>query len=292
MITKYMDNRNGIVKIAVIALLLVAGIFTTEEVYAQKKLTIIHSNDTHSCIYPMNKNLADTMLANRGGFLRRINMIKEQRQEDPELLLIDSGDFSQGSAYYSMFKGDVEIDLMNMMKYDVATIGNHEFDFGLDNMVRLFKKANFPIICSNYDFANTELANVVKPYTIIKRKGLKIGIFALCPPLEGLVATQNYGAIKFLDPIECTNKMVAILKDKKKCDLVICLSHMGWKVSEYPCDKVVRETRGIDLVLDGHSHTYMKELEYEKNIDGRKIAVDQNGKHGVFIGKLELQFSK
>jgi 5'-nucleotidase len=287
-----MDNRNGIAKIAVIALLLVAGIFTTEEVYAQKKLTIIHSNDTHSCIYPMNKNLADTMLANRGGFLRRINMIKEQRQEDPELLLIDSGDFSQGSAYYSMFKGDVEIDLMNMMKYDAATIGNHEFDFGLDNMVRLFKKANFPIVCSNYDFANTELANIVKPYTIIKRKGLKIGIFALCPPLEGLVATQNYGAIKFLDPIECTNKMVAILKDKKKCDLVICLSHMGWAESEYTDEMVLRQIKDCDLVLGGHTHTYMPVLQYASDKTGKQIPVDQNGKHGAFVGRLVLQLSR
>ena len=138
-------------------------------VEAQKHLTILHTNDTHSCIMPLNKNLADTMLANRGGYLRRIAMLREERSKDPQLLLFDSGDFSQGSAYYSMFKGDVEVGLMNQMGYDAATIGNHEFDFGLENMARLFKRCNFPIVCSNYDFSGTELKDIVKPYIIIKR---------------------------------------------------------------------------------------------------------------------------
>ena len=292
--TKYNNYSSWALRIALLVFCLQSSTFFSKSSvsYAQKTLTILHTNDTHSCIYPMNKHLADTMLAGRGGFFRRINMIKEQRQLDPKLLLLDSGDFSQGSAYYSMFKGDVEIELMNQMGYDAATIGNHEFDFGIDNMARIFKKANFPIICSNYDFADTELAQIVKPYTIIKRNGIKIGIFALCPPLKGLVATQNYGKLKFLDATECAQKMTNLLKNEKKCDLVICLSHLGWKVSEYPCEIVIRETRGLDLVLDGHSHTYMEELEYEKDPDGHMVPVDQNGKHGVFVGKLKIQFTK
>ncbi len=258
-------------------------------VHGQKTLTILHSNDTHSCVLPLKKNLADTLLAGRGGYLRRIVAIQKERKQNPDLLLFDSGDFSQGSSYYTMFKGDVEIKLMNMMRYDAATIGNHEFDFGLENMTRLFKMASFPIICSNYDFGSTELSKIVKPYTIIKRNGVKIGIFALSPPLDGLVSLKNYAPLKFLDPTECAQKMVNILKKEKKCDIIICLSHLGWKVSEYPCDRMIKNTRGIDLVLDGHSHTYFKKIEYVTDLDGKPVPVNQNGKHGIFLGKIELQ---
>jgi len=259
---------------------------------AQKTLTILHTNDTHSTVMPLNRNLADTMLADRGGYLRRITMLNEERQKDPDLLLFDSGDFSQGSAYYSMFQGDVEIGLMNLMHYDAATIGNHEFDFGLDNMVRIFKQANFPIVCSNYDFANTELKDIVKPYIIIKRKGVKIGVFALCPPLEGLVFTKNYEPLRFLDPIEVTNKMVNLLKREKKCDMIICISHLGWERSEYPDERVIQNTQGIDLILGGHTHTYFDKLEYVNDKAGKPVAVDQNGKHAAFVGKLLLSLNK
>lgn len=259
--------------------------------FAQKQLTILHTNDTHSCILPLNKNLADTMLADRGGYLRRVAMIKEERQKDPNLLLFDSGDFSQGSAFYTMFKGDVEIGLMNEMGYDAVTIGNHEFDFGLDNMIRIFKQCKFPIVCSNYDFADTELRDIVKPYIIIKRCGLKIGVFALCPVLDGLVFAKNYGPLVYQNPAQVAQRMVNELK-KKKCDLIICLSHLGWEVSEYPCEQVIRQTTGIDLVLDGHTHTYLKKLEYVNDKSGRPVAVDQNGKHAAFVGKLQLQFDK
>ena len=219
-------------------------------------------------------------------------MLREERQKDPELLYFDSGDFSQGSSYYTMFEGDVEIGLMNEMGIDASTIGNHEFDFGLENMARLFRKANFPIVCSNYDFADTELKDIVKPYIIITRKGVKIGVFALCPPLEGLVPAKNYGSLRFLDPAETANRMVSLLKDRKKCDLVICISHLGWQKTEYPDQRVIENTSGIDLVLGGHSHTYMEQLEYVNNKDGRPVPVDQNGKHGAFIGKLLLSMDK
>ena len=159
--------------------------------WAQKQLVILHTNDTHSCVMPLSKDLADTLFAGRGGFVRRVAMIKEQRAQNPNLLLFDSGDFSQGSPYYTLYKGDVEIGLMNEMGYDAATIGNHEFDFGMDNMVRIFKKAKFPILCSNYDFSGTKLKDIVKPWAIIKRNGVKIGLFALCPKLAGLVSTKN-----------------------------------------------------------------------------------------------------
>ena len=260
----------------------------TAEAKKPKKLVILHTNDTHSCILPLKEALADTMLAGRGGFVRRAAMISEERKKDPKLLLIDSGDFCQGSGYYTMFKGDVEVGLMNEMGYDAATIGNHEFDFGLENMTRLFKMAKFPIVCSNYDFADTELGRIVKPYHIIKRNGVKIGLFALAPQLAGLVSAKNYGPLTYLDPSETARKMVDMLKNRKKCDIVVCISHLGWEISEFPCDRVIREVSGIDLVLDGHTHTYLPTLEYVTDPSGHRVPVDQNGKHAVFVGRLEL----
>lgn len=257
-----------------------------------KKITVLHTSDTHSCILPLNSNLADKNVAGRGGFIRRIDMLKQERQQDPKLLLFDCGDYSQGSSYYTMFQGDVEVGLMNQMHYDAATIGNHEFDFGLDNMIRLFKKANFPVVCSNYDFADTELKNIVKPYLVLKRKGAKIGVFALCPPLEGLVSTKNYGPLKFLDPIEVTNQMVDILRNQKKCDVVICLSHLGWKTEDYPDNKLIQNTSGIDLILGGHSHTYMDDFGYDTDKTGKQVPVDHEGKHGAYVGKMILTLEK
>ena len=259
---------------------------------AQKQLVVLHTNDTHSCVMPINPNLADTAMANRGGFLRRVAMLKKERKANPDLLLFDSGDFSQGSPYYSLFKGDVEVGLMNEMKYDAATIGNHEFDFGIDNMVRIFRMAKFPIVCSNYDFTGTELASIVKPYVVLKRKGLKIGVFGLGPELAGLVTEANYGPIKYLDPIDKAKEMTEILKKKEKCDVIICISHLGWKIDGIDDSEVAPATRDIDLILGGHSHTYFKQLEFLNNLDGKPVPVDQNGKSAIWVGKMTLDIVK
>ena len=267
-------------------LIIIIGLLAAVTAGAKKhrQLVVLHTNDTHSCILPLKEALADTTIAGRGGYLRRIAMIKEQRQQTPDLLLFDSGDFSQGSSYYTMFKGDVEVGLMNQMNYDAATIGNHEFDFGLDNMIRLFKLAKFPIVCSNYDFKDTELKDIVKPYITLKRKGVKIGVFALCPRMKGLVSTKNYEPLEFIDPAEAARKYIDILRRQEKCDLVICLSHMGWAESEYTDEMVLRQIEGCDLVLGGHTHTYMPAPDKT----GKRIPVDQNGKHGAFVGRLVL----
>ncbi len=256
--------------------------------FAQKQLVILHTNDTHSQILPLSENLADTFKAGRAGFSRRITMLKEERKKNPDLLYFDSGDFSQGSPFYTMFKGDVEVGLMNKMGIDASTIGNHEFDFGLDNMARIFKMANFPILCSNYDFKGTPLEGVVKTYTIIKRKGLKIGVFALDPKLEGLVSAKNYGSIKYIDPVSKANEMASFLKDKKKCDLVICISHLGWEEKGMGDQMMISGSRNVDIVLGGHSHSYFRTLHYVKNLDGKEIPVDQNGKYAIYVGKLVL----
>ena len=258
----------------------------------RKQLVVLHTNDTHSTIMPLNENLDNKDLAGRGGCLRRINMIKEERKQNPDLLFFDSGDFSQGSGYYTLFKGEVEVGLMNQMGYDAATIGNHEFDFGLNNLAKLIRMANFPIVCSNYDFGNTELKSIVKPYLILKRNGLKIGVFALCPKMDGLVDDANCQGLTYLDPIAKANEMTRFLK-KKKCDLIICISHLGWDKHNGPNDQeMVAGSHGIDLVLGGHSHTFFEELRYVKDLDGRDVPIDQNGKHGAYIGKMVLKFDK
>lgn len=253
---------------------------------AQKQLTILHTNDTHSTIMPLNPNLEDTMKAGRGGYLRRINMLKEERRKDPDLLLFDSGDFSQGSGYYTMFKGDVEVGLMNEMHYDAATIGNHEFDFGLDNMARLFKMAQFPIVCTNYDFTGTVCEGLVKPYIVLKRKGVKIGVFALSPKLKGLISDKNCPGVKYLDPAKVALETATMLKKDMKCDMVICISHLGWAMGGEDDSYMIKGSRNIDVVLGGHSHTFLERLEYVNNMDGKPVPVDQNGNHGIFIGKM------
>lgn len=258
----------------------------------KKQLVVLHTNDTHSCIMPLNANLDNKDIAGRGGFLRRVNMLKEQRQQHPDMLLFDSGDFSQGSGFYTLFRGEVEIGLMNQMGYDAVTIGNHEFDFGLDNLAKLCRMANFPVVCSNYDFTGTPCEGLVKDYITIQRNGLKIGVYALGAPLKGLVSNKNCEGVVFLDPVEVSKKYIDILRQKEKCDVVICLSHLGWQISEYPDHQFIREIEGCDLVLGGHTHTYMPTLEYAPDKTGKLIPDDQNGKHGVFVGKLVLTFEK
>ena len=255
----------------------------------EKQLVILHTDDTHSTIMPVNAQLPDTMKAGRAGALRRIAMLKEERGKNPDLLLFDSGDFFQGSAYYTLFKGDVEIGLMNRMGYDAVTIGNHEFDFGMEEMARVFRLATFPVVCANYDFTGTPCEGLVKPYIIIKRNGIKIGVFGVSPKLEGLVSPKNCVGVKYLDPAKVALETASMLKKEKKCDVVICLSHLGWKSNRGEDDQyMIAGSRDIDLVLGGHTHSYFKTLKYEKNMDGKQVPVDQNGKHAVFVGKMVM----
>lgn len=276
----------------ILTILTIAVAVTLTAAAKGRQLLILHTNDTHSCVLPLNPNLADTMLAGRGGFLRRAAMIDQMRKEDKDLLLLDSGDFSQGSPYYTMFKGDVETELMNIMGYDAATIGNHEFDFGLENMARIFRKAKFPIVCANYDFTGTVVEGLVKPYVIIKRKGVRIGIFGLSPKLDGLVMASTCAGVRYSDPIKTANAVVDKLKNEEKCDVVICLSHLGWDEAGLNDMEMMAKTRNIDLVLGGHSHSYFKTLNHVRNLDGKDVPNDQNGKHGIFVGKITLSLEK
>lgn len=261
--------------------------------YAQKQLVILHTNDTHSAIMPVGKYESNADVSCRGGFVRRAAVINEERKRNPELLLFDSGDFSQGSTYYTLFKGQVEIGLMNIMGYDAATLGNHEFDFGLENMAKVAKAANFPIVCSNCDFTGTCVEGLIKPYTVIERGGLKIGVMGLAPVVDGLVMKENIEGVKYIDAVEAANKTAKLLKDELDCDVVICLSHLGWSLAPSMDDQqLIAQTHGIDIVLGGHSHTFFTELERVDNLDGKPVPVNQNGNLGAFVGRLEVSLDK
>ncbi len=261
------------------------------QAYAQeKRIVIYHTNDTHSRIEPVDPHSSDRN-AGMGGYVRRATVLDSLRTVEPELLLFDCGDFSQGTPYYNFYQGEVEIKLMNLMKYDAVTIGNHEFDFGLENMARLFKMANFPIVCANYDFTGTVVEGLVKPYTIFNKDGLKVGVFGLSPRLEGLVQASNCIGVEYLDPISVADEVAAKLKFEEKCDLVICISHLGLRPSPLnrASDQVlVKETANIDVVLGGHSHTFMEEPEFVNNREGVAVPISQMGKNGVFLGKLSV----
>lgn len=256
------------------------------------ELLIVHTNDTHSCVEPLSPNLSDTTQANKGGYLRRAALLNELRAKDPNLLLVDAGDFSQGSAYYNLYHGDVEVGLMNIMGYDAATIGNHEFDFGVENMARLFRMAQFPIVCCNYDFTGTACEGLVKPYVIIKRNGLKIGIFGVSPKLEGLVSAHTCQGVRFSDPIAAAQPVADYLKNKAKCDLVVCLSHLGWNVAGVSDEEFIPATRNIDVVIGGHSHTYFVNPELLTNLNGIVVPNNQMGKNAQYVGTLRLTLSK
>ncbi len=262
--------------------------------HSSVSLLVVHTNDTHSCIQPINPRSTDTQRADKAGYLRRVALIDNLRIDDPDLLLVDCGDFSQGSAYYNLFQGEVEVKLMNRMGYDAATIGNHEFDYGIDNMVRIFRMAQFPIVCCNYDFGSTPLRDIVKPYVVIQRKGLRIGILGVCPKLDGLVAHANYNGITWRDPITCANEVVAKLRQEEHCDLVLVLSHLGWEgglADDMNDQKFISGTRNIDAVIGGHSHTYFTSPRYVKNLDGQPVPCNQMGKNGQFVGTLRFHFT-
>lgn len=269
--------------------LCICGALAAQDV---KELWILHTNDTHSRVEPIPVTDPNPEYAGKAGFVRRATLIKGMREQNKDLLLFDCGDFSQGSPYYNMFKGEVEVKLMNEMGYDAGTIGNHEFDFGLDNMARLFKMANFPIVCANYGVKETVLEGIVKPYVILEREGVKIGVFGLSPVLEGLVQTKNYEGVVFESPIEAAQRVAKILKEQEKCDLVVCLSHLGWKGEPYSDETLIANTRNIDIVLGGHSHSYFDKTLFYKNLDGKDIPLQQMGKNAVYVGKMKVEMEK
>ncbi|TYK33360.1 bifunctional metallophosphatase/5'-nucleotidase [Bacteroides pyogenes] len=250
-----------------------------------KQLIILQTSDVHSRIEPINqkgdKNYKE------GGFVRRATFLNRFRKENEHVLLFDCGDFSQGTPYYNIYKGEVEVKLMNEMDYDACTIGNHEFDFGLENMARLFKMAAFPIVCSNYDLENTPLRGLVKPYIILERFGLRIGVFGLGAKPDGLIQADKCEGVVYKDPVQVSNETAALLKSEG-CDVVVCLSHLGIQTDE----RLIADTRNIDVVLGGHSHTFMKAPKTYLNADGKEVRLMHTGKNGVRVGRLDLTLTR
>ncbi len=271
----------------ILLIIMLLGLCVGAQAKSKKELVILHTNDTHSCIMPLSENLANKKLAGRAGAIRRVNMGNEVAHD----LLLDSGDWSQGSAYYTLFKGDVEAGMLNLLGVDATTLGNHEFDNGLENLARLIKMLDCPVVCANYDFTNTPCEGLVKEYTVIKRKGLKIGVFGLSPDLNGLVDKKNFEGAIYKDPRACAGTIIDILRTREKCDVVICISHLGWRIdyeeewfeSIYD-QRVIPTIEGVDLWLGGHSHTYMDEMEYVADASGKLVPVELYGKHGAFVG--------
>lgn len=243
-------------------------------------LTILHTNDTHSQVEP-NAN-------GKGGYARRIGLINQERKKDKNLLLVDAGDFSQGTPYFNFYHGRVEIDAMNYMRYDVGTLGNHEFDNGLDTLAMVLRLAKFPIVCANYDFIGTSVEGLVQPYAIIRKGRLKIGVFGLgCKP-QGIISNKNFEPARYLEPYPVAQAMADTLH-AQKCDVVVCLSHMGTfgkKKGEASDTALVAHTRGIDVVIGGHTHE-QRDLRIA-NLDGDSIPICQMGKSGVYLGKIVL----
>lgn len=251
-------------------------------------LTFVQTSDTHSCIDPDAKT-------GMGGYVRRAVLIDSLRTNvDPDLLLFDCGDYSQGSLYYTLFQGEAEVRLMNAMGYDAATIGNHEFDFGEENMQRLFEMAQFAVLSCNYDVSGTPLEGCVKPYTVFTRKGVRIGVFGVTPKMDGLVFKKNYEGIDYLDPVEKANETAALLRDKEHCDLIVCLSHLGWQIPSADIDdeRFIPQTHGIDVVLGGHSHSVFLEPALYNDADGHPVTLMHNGKSALYVGFWQIKVKK
>lgn len=258
-----------------------------------KKLTILHTNDQHSRIEPFPESYVKN--PNQGGFARRAMLINKIRKEESNVLLLDSGDIFQGTPYFNFFGGELELKLMSKMEYEASTIGNHEFDNGLEGLKKQLPKAKFDFLCSNYDFSNTLLEGLTKDHKIIVKDGIKIGLFGLGVELKGLVEKRNYLETKYLDPIEIAQDKANMLKKEKKCDIVICLSHIGYKYphdSQKVCDiKLCNQTSNIDLILGGHTHTFFKEPEKYINKEGKEVILNQVGWAGLLLGRIDFLFT-
>lgn len=286
-------NRRNFIRTGGMASAAVALSLNSLDVFAAgrlQKLTILHTNDVHSRVepFPMDGSRNQGL----GGVARRSALVKKIRAEQENVLLLDAGDIFQGTPYFNKFGGELELKLMSEMHYDAATLGNHDFDNGVEGFYKQLPHANFPILISNYDFSNTALNKSTHPFKIFKKAGLKIGVFGVGIELKGLVDPKNYGETQYQDPVVKANEVAAILKHDHRCDLVICLSHLGYKYLENKVsDQVLAaNTRNIDLIIGGHTHTFMPTPEDVKNLDGQITTINQVGFAGINLGRVDYYF--
>lgn len=254
------------------------------------QITVLHTNDVHSHIDPFGPE--DGRNANKGGVARRASLIESIRKESPNTLLLDAGDIFQGTPYFNYYGGELEFKLMSKMKYDASTIGNHDFDNGIDGLYAQLPHADFEFICSNYDFSNTVMDTQVKPYKIFTKENIKIGVFGLGIELDGLVDKNMYKETVYLNPVEIAQDMSRILKEQEKCDLIICLSHLGYHYEYDKIDdlKLASQTKNIDLIIGGHTHTFLPKPTITKNSEGKNMLVNQVGCYGLNLGRIDFFF--
>lgn len=290
-----MQNRRTFIKNLGAGTLGVFVLNSPIQAYAKNELiqlTILHTNDFHSHIDPFPKDAPRN--AGEGGMAKRAALIEQIRKEQKNVLVFDAGDIFQGTPYFNYFKGELELKLMTEMGYDAATIGNHDLDNGMEGLDTQLKNAGFPFINSNYDFSETILNGKILPYKVFKKQGLKIGVYGLGIELDGLVTKANYGKTKFLDPMEQALKMEKFLKDEKKADLIVCLSHLGYAYKEKRVSDltVAAETFHTDLIIGGHTHTFLKKPDSVTNKSGQQVLVNQVGFGGLILGRIDFFFEK
>ena len=277
------------------ALLTVGGLsLSSFDTLETKCITVLHTNDVHSHIDPFPADHPRN--ANMGGVARRATLIESIRKENPNVLLLDAGDIFQGTPYFNYYGGELEFKLMSMLNYDLATMGNHDFDNGLEGFAAQLPHAEFDFVSANYDFKNTMLDRIVKPYKTFKKAGIKIGVFGLGVELEGLVDKKNYKETIYNDPVETAQEMTRILKTQEKCDLIICLSHSGYSYKNEPNKisdlNLAAKTKDIDLIIGGHTHTFLDKPTIVKNLDGIDTLVNQVGCYGINLGRIDFYFDK
>lgn len=290
-----MKRRDFIQQVSATTALVTVGGFGLQSfstVPKTAKITILHTNDVHSHIDAFGPE--DGRNANKGGVARRASLIESIRLENPNTLLLDAGDIFQGTPYFNYYGGELEFKLMSKLKYDAATIGNHDFDNGIDGLYAQLPHAEFQFISSNYDFSNTIMDTHVKPYKIFKKGGIKIGVFGLGIELNGLVDPAMYKETKYLNPVEIAQDMTRILKTEEKCDLIICLSHLGYHYKTDPNKisdlKLASLTKDIDLIIGGHTHTFLQKPTIAKNSEGKNMLVNQVGCYGINLGRIDFYF--
>jgi len=288
-----MKRRDFIEKTAASTALLSLGIsLSSFKSDTSKHLTILHTNDVHSYIDPFPADHPRN--PNMGGVSRRAALIEKIRLENPNVLLLDAGDIFQGTPYFNYYGGELEFKLMSMMKYDATTIGNHDFDNGIEGLVAQMPHATFDFISSNYDFKNTAMDGFTKPYKIFNKNGIKVGVFGVGIELTGLVDKRNYKETEYINPVEVAQDMTRLLKQDKKCDLVICLSHLGYNYKSEPnkiCDlKLAAQTKDIDLIIGGHTHTFLDKPTIAKNLDQKEVLINQVGCYGINLGRIDFYF--
>ena len=286
------DRRTFLKQVVIGGSALSMGLFP-KELFASGellRLSVVHTNDMHCHFEPFPDT--DAEYSGRGGLVRLASIVDKFRKENPNMLLLDAGDMFQGTPYFNYFKGDLIVKVMSRMGYDAGTLGNHEFDNGLGDILSALQFANFPIVTSNYDFSDTILAGKTKTYYTLKKAGLKVGIYGLGIEMEGLVSRSNYGKARYLDPLETALKMERKLKLEHNCDLVICLSHLGfsYEQSKISDTKLAPQTRYTDLFVGGHTHTFLEKPSVLKNANGNPVLVNQAGWAALEVGKIDFIF--